>query len=171
MEAKVRKIAAGVFIALLCVIYLVYHSPLFLLDSRPAGMLLHHFFHVNWLHLVVNCYATFVLLSRRGDWREILAAYIIASLSFICSPHPSIGMSNFLYALMGLRTPSFSHSWWKSANTIIFLAFTVGYLFVPGISALTHMVSFAGGVCAAMGRRVYHKTFSDYGKASKRRFK
>ena len=138
-----------------------------IVNSNVAFLLLRHFFHVNIFHLIVNVYALCLLYGRGSGIRKIFTAYIIAVLSDAFLMIPAIGLSDFLYATMGLRTPSLKSDWWKSSTTITFLIVTVAFVFVPNVSAVTHITSFVGGVALASIRRFFNQIVSDYGKAKR----
>lgn len=166
---KKNKAVAIALIAVLVALRILLGTPDYLLERSAVSALTYHFFHANTLHLAVNCYALFVLLARGIRTKEIVAAYVIGTLAFFCAHSPTVGMSNILFALMGLRTPSLRSRWWRSTNTIIFLAVMFGYIFVPGVSAFTHIVSFFAGCAVACLARLFTSVNSDYGKAKERK--
>lgn len=165
-----EKGAAIVIITTLATLYFAVGVPSFIEKGSILSALTHHFFHANILHLVVNCYATWVLIARR--WfkpLQIVSAYIVASLSFLCCMDiPAVGFSNFLYAFMGMNTPPLWHKWWYSQSTIIFIIITLGYLLIPGVSAITHIVSFVGGVIINAICNAESQSKKDYGKTKRR---
>lgn len=120
----------------------------------------HHFFHGNMLHLAVNCLSVWFVF-RRWSVREMVAAYVIATAAFFCSPAASIGFSNIIFATIGLRTPPFSSSWWRHPNTMTFFAVTLVMFLLPNVSALTHVVSLGLGVVVAMAGRTIRQTVND----------
>lgn len=162
---KTEKIAAGALVIVLVLMYFLTEIPSFMGEDRLLSALTHHFFHANILHLAVNCYATWVLVGRRFSVCELLIAWVLGSLSYIFASAPAVGFSNILFALMGMRTPSLRHSWWRSATTIVFLVVMVGYIFVPGVSAVTHIAAFAMGCAVSAVTRFFRQMESDYGKA------
>lgn len=137
---KIRYIVIAVFLVLMS----VGVPSWFINASNLVQSLTYHAFHVNAFHCAANCIA-FYFLMHRTSVKESLLAYTIACIVYPVSPIPVLGISNFLYAVMGLRTPSFSNGWWKRRETIIFLVVTALMVFVPKISALTHILSFAIG--------------------------
>lgn len=132
-------------------------------QSYSTQMMLYHFFHGNIFHLLANGLGIHFLLPR-SKWWQLLLAYVIASLSVMVATMPVVGLSNIVYALIGLRSPSFKSAWWKHYGTLTFLAVTVLMLFFPRISAVTHIVSFAAGV----GISVLIRWFKKIGSGSER---
>lgn len=128
--------------------------------SMVEKMAYHHFFHGNIFHLAVNLLTGYFVFRGR-DTRMIVSSYIIGSLSFLASSVPVVGLSNMIYAMIGLRSPRFSHPWWRHPGTIIFMAVTLLMLFIPNISAITHIVSFCGGVVVAIIHREIQQTRND----------
>lgn len=110
-----------------------------------AKMFTYHFFHGNVFHLLANCFALYFLIPRVKNW-HIVIAFVIASLAVYVVSFNAIGFSNIVYAIIGLRSPSFKSYWWRHPGTLIFLGVTFLMLFLPNVSGLTHVVSFAAGV-------------------------
>lgn len=129
------------------------------LASGPLALRMasYHFFHAGILHLAVNSLALSTVFSSRhnDNLRCLFAGYAIATLCYPLSSAPCIGMSNMIYAVIGMRTPPFSSAWWRTAPVITFMAVTAAMLFVPGISGLTHIVSFASGIACAYFARLW----------------
>lgn len=123
-------------------------------------MTTHHFFHAGFWHLLVNSFSTWVLL-KRFCLKEFTIAWVIASLSYIFSPLPVIGFSNIIYALIGLRTPSFSSSWWKHPTTIVFFVATILMAFIPNISFVTHWVSLGLAIAVSALTRTIKQSIED----------
>ena len=112
-------------------------------------MVLHHFFHGNIFHLLANLLSLYFVLPYLKRW-QIGVGYVIASLSILATATPVIGFSNMVYAFIGLRSPSFKSRWWRHSGTIIFLVVTFAMVFVPNISAVTHILSFSVGVAVSV---------------------
>lgn len=148
--------ALRVIIILLLVLAQSFGIPEFMLDGPYwQRMLLYSFFHANWWHLAVNCIAAWSIFvpARKCSTGMLVAAFAIAVLVYPLSFRPVIGFSNILYAVLGLRTPSLSSSWWKQWSVLLFIAVTVAMVFIPQFSATTHIASFAAGVfCASVSR-------------------
>ena len=121
---------------------------------------LHHFFHSNIFHLAANMLPLYVMRKYVKVW-QVLVGYIIASLSILVTPLSVIGFSNMIYALIGLRSPSFDSRWWRHSGTIIFLVVTFAMLFMPRVSAVTHIVSFTAGVAISAIVRQFKKIQND----------
>lgn len=172
METNLRKIQKAIAIALALVLVALYFFvgiPSSFGERPIADALSYHFLHANILHLITNCYVLIILFSRRFSLKEMLAAYLIATMSFLLLNQHCIGFSNILYAVMGLRTPSLKSSWWRSPSTIVFLLVTICYLFFPNISAITHISSFIAGCFIAYAGRIIKQVNSDYEKAGRKR--
>lgn len=167
-DKRKSKVAAIAIIVLLWIIFLLFQPHSVIGDNSFISAILHHFFHGSIVHLAVNTYAAWILINR-SSLTQMATAYVIATLSYFVAPIPCIGLSNILFALMGLQTPSLKARWWKSTNAIIFLAVMFGFLLVPKVSSVTHIVSFFGGVLVAIITRLYNNTISDYGKAKRER--
>ena len=75
--------------------------------------------------------------------------YVIASLSILATATPVIGFSNLIYAFIGLRSPSFKSKWWRHSGTIAFMVVTLAMVFIPNISAVTHIICFSAGVAVS----------------------
>lgn len=125
-----------------------------LVQDTWVQMCLHHFFHANIFHIIVNAWVLSVF-AKHTKWWQYVVAYTIASISILVSPAPVLGMSNVVYSVVGLRTPSFDSKWWKSPSTIIFLCATFAMLFFPNVSAVTHIVCFVAGLVFAILVRWY----------------
>lgn len=148
-------------VAAILVLGYFFGDPDWLLSASIAkNMFCHHFFHANVFHLAANLFAGYYVL-RKATIGRLACAYLIASLSVLCAAHPVIGFSNMVYALIGLRSPHFKHPWWRHPATAVFLAVTLIMLFVPNISAVTHVVSFCGGVLVSMISRKVQQVKND----------
>lgn len=113
------------------------------------------FFHASWWHLAVNCLAAWTIFApkKRDNVLSLALGLVIAVIVYPLSFRPVVGISNILYAVIGMRTPAFSNPWWKSAPVIVFLVVTVLMVFLPQVSAVTHIASFLLGVAIASFRR------------------
>jgi membrane associated rhomboid family serine protease len=108
-------------------------------------MALHHFFHGNIFHLLANLLSLYFVLPYLKRW-QMGVGYGIASLSVLASATPVIGFSNLIYAFIGLRSPSFKSKWWRHSGTIAFMVITLAMVFIPNVSAVTHIICFSAGV-------------------------
>ena len=144
-----------ILIAALAAIYILFGTPSYLLEQSWASALSYPFFHANLVHLIVNCIALWLLFDpkRKGNFRQMLFGLAVSLLVYPCALHAPVGFSNALYAVIGLRTPSFSSPWWKKPEVIIFLVVTFAMLLLPQLSGFTHILSMAIGIAvAALGR-------------------
>lgn len=114
-----------------------------------ARMTLHHFFHGNVFHLLANGLTLYFLVPKIKSW-HLLVGYVLATLAFLSSNTYVIGFSNIIYAIIGLRTPSFKAYWWRHPGTITFFAVSLLMFLIPNVSAITHLVSFVGGVLVSI---------------------
>lgn len=147
-------------IALLVALQLAFGIPDFMTGGPYlCRALLYSFFHANWWHLAVNAIAAWSIFSR--DSKLLLVAFLIAVLVYPLSWRPVIGFSNVLYAMLGLRTPPLSSTWWKQPAVITFLAITVAMVFIPRFSATTHIAAFALGIGVAYARRWWDSLTED----------
>lgn len=143
-------------IVLLTALQLAFGIPAFMTGGPYwTRALLYHFFHANWWHLAVNAIAVWTIFDpkRKTTPAQVATAYAIAVLVYPLSFRPVIGLSNVLYAVLGLRTPPLRNPWWKHPSVLAFLAITVAMVFIPRFSATTHIAAFALGMGgAALGR-------------------
>lgn len=164
-----------VIILILTIIFLFIPKPEFLSDMdsffwmrATAGQL----FHANIFHLILNCMAVWNLFkvtpyrNARTIVTRSLIAFAIATLSYSVALRPVIGISNLLFAMIGMSTPALSHQWWKLRNTKVFLVVMVASLALPMLSATTHIFSFACGTLVAMVARQIDKLSNDVRRAS-----
>ena len=160
----IRIIVTGLLVAEA----LLWGFPDHMTGSRLAVASLHHFFHANIFHLAANLLSVWVIFAKGTRYRlsSFVKAYVIATAAWFVSGVPSIGMSNMIFALIGLRTPPLDHQWWRQSSVKVFLAVTVVMAFVPNVSALTHVVSFVSGCIMAALSRTFNRISSDYSRAS-----
>ena len=125
--------------------------------------LVYPFLHANLFHLLVNTYATFLLFDpgRKDNMRCLVMGYIISFIVYPLSFRPVIGISNLLYAVIGLRTPPFYSPFWRNPMVILFLSVTVLMVFIPSIAATTHVASFILGMLTAMASREIKSVYDD----------
>jgi membrane associated rhomboid family serine protease len=157
-----------VIIAVLAALYFFVPVPEILLSGSgilPAAI--HHFFHANIFHLAANSLCIWMLYKpgRYKAGRDILLPYAIATLSYFFATTPVIGFSNILFAVSGLRTPSLKHQWWRSRNAAMFFGFMLLTLFMPRVSAVTHIVSFTAGALIGSAKRFIRRTAYDARRA------
>lgn len=97
---------------------------------------------------------------------EILIAYIIATFSYMVAFRPIIGVSNMLFAIIGMRAPAWSSSWWHAKETRLFFGITLFMLVFPQVSAITHITAFIIGVIVSMTKRKIKSLENDYRRAT-----
>lgn len=161
---NIRIVTTGVLVTAM----LLWGCPDYLQTSGLPVALSYHLFHVNVFHLAANLLSVWIIFAkgRQYSWRSLLTAYVIATFSWYCTTTPVAGISNMIFALLGLRTPSLSDKWWRTSSVLTFLAVTAGMAFVPKISTGTHLMSFVMGVVWAIIQRFINKTSRDYSRAS-----
>lgn len=127
------------------------------------------FFHASLLHLVINCLGVWTIFapSRRGKLLHLVVGSLIAVLVYPLALRPVLGFSNILFAVLGMRTPSLGSSWWKRKEVLIFIAVNIATLFIPRISAVTHIAAFACGMLVAALRRSIEPYLSDVRRLAK----
>lgn len=160
---------AIIIIGILTVFLLLFHTPQWLHSHWWGIALVHHYFHANIFHLAVNCLSLWLMFRNSSSvlrWSTIATAYVLATISWFASSADVIGASNFIFALVGLRTPAFSHSWWKQPSVRFFLIVTVAMAAFPQVSAVTHLVSFSLGCLAASASRLIQRTSHDLNRVS-----
>lgn len=139
-----------IIIIVLALVWLVADSN-HLLECGLQSALLYPFFHANLFHLLANSLAVYSIFTpkRTDNLRVLLIGYAISVVVYPFSFRPLIGISNMLYAIIGMRTPPFSSQWWHTSPVRVFLCVTTVMVFVPQIAALTHVISFAIGIAVA----------------------
>ena len=99
----------------------------------------------------------------KESWKELLAGYIIGSLSFLASPGTTVGISNLLFAILGTRC--IRNGWYRTKYFAVLWGTLIVTAFIPSISGLTHCISCAGGMLAGWISIKYQSLSADYGKA------
>lgn len=147
---------------------LLFGCPVFLHHDSGYISLVHHFFHANIFHLAVNCLSLWTLFRKdiRYSPAVLVSAYLIGTASWFFTSSDVVGFSNIIFALIGLRTPSLRHAWWKQPTVILFLAITALMALLPRVSAVTHIVSFVLGCIVAGVYRVANNLSRDYSRAT-----
>lgn len=159
-------------IFILASIFLLFGCPNYLFEHNLLVALTYQFFHVNIFHLIGNCLSLWYLFRRTPSrttsrlLRELCIGLIIATISYGVATMPVVGISNMLFAIMGLRTPPFSSPWWKASSTKTFFIITLLMILVPKISAITHIAAFVIGVLVSAACRTFRNLSDDYKHAT-----
>lgn len=106
------------------------------LDSR----LTYHFFHANFFHFAANALCVAIM---RPSPRDILMAWIVASIATFLVLTPTIGFSAIIYSYIGLNIIK-----WKISiiDWAIFIASNLLTAFIPNIAFWMHFVAFSIGM-------------------------
>lgn len=157
-----------IIIGILVTVFLLFECPPFLHDEQWSICLVHHFFHANLFHLCVNCLAIWLVFKKDVAYHPLvlIIPFLCGSASWFLSPVDPVGASNFLFALMGLRTPRLSDPWWRSSSFITFIVTMIAMSLLPNVSAVTHIVSFVFGCMCSILIRTYRTITHDYHRAT-----
>lgn len=155
-------------VGVLVVVLLVCGCPEYLHCKEPWLAVAHHFYHANIFHLAVNSLSLWTLFraGQRYSLGTLIVAFLIGSASWFFTSADVIGFSNIIFAIIGLRTPSLRHAWWRHPSVILFLAITALMAFLPQVSAVTHIVSFVFGCIVSGALRVIRSISRDFSRAS-----
>lgn len=160
------------FILLLVVIYFTVSPDAVFSGSMPwiGKAALHNLIHANVFHLASNILVFWMLYAprRRHRWLLLVLSFAIGTLAFAASTGKSVGTSDMIFATIGLLTPSFRAAWWRRPETVVFLVVTALCIFVPFISATTHIAAFVCGVLLARLGDVKSRMSNDYYRAAGR---
>lgn len=167
MEGNKIKI---ITIGCLTASFLLWGCPEFLHQNRWYTPLVYHIYHANIFHLAVNCLSIWAIFRKGATYKAtpLLIAFIIASISWFFTIKDVVGISNIIFALIGLRTPPLKHSWWRSRPVVTFLVVTGLMALFPQVSAITHIVSFVLGCLVAGVQRTINNLSRDYSRATYR---
>lgn len=132
-------------------------------DGSPLlKALAYPLFHASIWHLGANAVAVWTVFSpRRGNAALLAAASVISFAVYPLSARPMVGISNLIYAAIGLRTPPLRSPWWREPSVVLFLTVTAAMLVLPQFSAATHIAAFAAGCACSALRRRYLKLKGD----------
>lgn len=160
----IRIILSGILVSVM----LLFGCPDFLHQKDAYVALTYHLFHANIFHLATNLLSVWLIFRRciKYRWQPIALAYVIAVISWYFTPDSIAGISNMVFAYLGLRTPSLRDGWWRQSAVITFLVVTVAMAFLPNVSGITHIVSFILGCACAAFKRILNSIASDYRRAS-----
>ena len=154
VRTKETKIAALVYVALAGLLLLV-PVPLEKVGISAGcpfwARLTYPFFHANFLHFVINCWAllsvVFVYDISPG---RMLACYLASTLfpvNLLDITVPTVGCSGVLYALFGSLSFSVQRKWTWQAWWIGFIV--VGF-FIGGVNSWVHSWCYALGFVVAL---------------------
>lgn len=160
----IRIILSGILVFMM----LVFGCPDFLHQKGMHVALTYHLFHANIFHLAANLLSVWLIFRRDVTyrWQPLLLAFILAAASWYFTSDSVAGISNMVFAYLGLRTPSFRDCWWRQSAVLTFLVVTVVMAFLPNVSGITHIVSFVLGCACAALKRILKSIASDYRRAS-----
>lgn len=147
----------------LVLIYSIIGIPIdFRSWSAALVALTYHFFHVNVFHLLANVICFWQLSKRRlAKVKNLLIAFVIASIIPLIYSSPILGFSNVLYALTGLAWFSFS----KKTKRIFFLV-TIVMMFFPHIAGVPHLIALCAGIVIAYINNRIQRLDSDISAAT-----
>jgi len=131
------------YAAVVALLLLSLLGPVVSLDSAH---LLHapvyHFFHANILHAGINLYVLWQIVKILQPSRGRLAtAYAVATfIPPVLLGTPVVGLSGFIYALLGLCTPLVAR---KRYYVFYIVFFIVLQVFLPSIAWHIHLYTFS----------------------------
>lgn len=146
-------------VALLVVLYIVFGAPAYLAGQDAPYLLRavsYPLFHANVFHLTVNCIAVWSVFSpkRRHLGRDLTLGMLISALVYCTSARPLIGISDLLFAVLGMRTPALSSPWWRKPEVLVFLAVMFMMVLIPNLAGVPHIAAFVLGMAvAALARK------------------
>ena len=104
--------------------------------------------HANVFHLAANLYCLWLL--RKVHW---LPAFVIAALASLLAPTPTVGLSGFLFASIGVSCGR--NLLWKQC--LITLAICMLWGLFPSVSLFVHVVSLLTGYAYGHTLRMAHR--------------
>ena len=146
-------------IAVLAGFYFV-EIPDILYTAEYPAMLVYQFFHANVFHLLVNCLAVWTVFDprTRPEWWYLPVGFIISAATYCVTDYLMLGFSGVLFAIAGIRTPSFRSPWWRSWNCWAYIGTMLLMFFLPMFAASAHLIAFSMGVgvsvCVRFKRRL-----------------
>lgn len=148
--------------------FFVCPIPDCLYTGEYPALLVHPFYHANIFHLLLNCLAVWTVFDprTRPEWWYLPIGYIIASASYLVVDDILVGFSTVLFAMAGLRTPSFRSPWWRSWNAWAYIGTMILMFFLPWFAASAHLVCFGAGVAVASLVRFKRKLDYDTRRAT-----
>ena len=156
---KVRYIIIAVLFA-----FFFVRIPDELYTGEYPAMLVYPFFHANIFHLLLNCLAVWTVFDQRTkpEWWYLPIGYIISAAAYCLTDYVIIGFSCVLFAIAGIRTPSFRSAWWRTWNCWAYIGTMLLMFLLPMFAASAHLIAFAIGVgvsiCVRFKRRLDYDT-------------
>lgn len=138
--------------------------PEILYTGEWPAMLVYPFFHANVFHMLLNCLAVWTVFDprTRPEWWYLPVAYVISAAAYCMTDEVIVGFSCVLFAVAGIRTPSFRSRWWRTWNCRVYLGVMLLTFLLPMFAAKAHLISFAMGVavsaCVRFKRRLDYDT-------------
>lgn len=139
-------------------------TPDALYTGGGSAMWVYPLFHANVFHLLLNCLAVWTVFDpkTRPEWWYLPVGYVISAVSYALSSSLIIGFSCILFAIAGMRTPSFRSPWWRTWNCWVYIGTMLLMFLLPMFAASAHLISFAIGVgvsaCVRFKRRLDYDT-------------
>lgn len=159
------KVVRWIIPAVLVATFIVGAPGYFLSPERNRALCAvgHHFFHANIFHLAANSLAAWCMFPDWKRMRDLPAGFVVGSLAYLFSATPVIGFSNILFSVLGIRCV---RDGWVFKQPFYATGIALGLsFFIPKMAALTHLVSFAGGMLVSFIAVWVKKLSEDYGKA------
>ena len=153
-----------ILLEIVLIIFYVPETPECLFTGEWPAMIVHPFFHENIAHLALNCLAVWTVFDprTRPEWWYLPIGFLIAAVSYLMVNDVLIGFSTVLFAVAGIRTPSFRDAWWRSRNCWIYICTMLLMFLLPMFAASAHLICFTIGVavsaCVRFKRKLDYDT-------------
>lgn len=143
----------ALFLAAEIILFLVVPPIGFTCESGVSPHLVYMFFHANVFHLLGNMLCLYLVTTNRfiSVVEHYTVAYLIAVASswLSCMSVPTIGLSGFVFAIIGMLTPFV----YCTRNIIIIaLSLALGFV-IPNSNGLIHLWSFTFGFLYGLVRK------------------
>lgn len=138
--------------------------PDILYSGEYPSMLVYPFFHANIFHLLLNCLAVWTVFDpkTKPEWWYLPVGYIISAAAYCLTDYVLVGFSCVLFAIAGIRTPSFRSPWWRTWNCWVYIGTMLLMFLLPMFAASAHLIAFVMGVgvsaCVRFKRRLDYDT-------------
>lgn len=136
-------------IPMLAAVFLIVGCPAWTHAHGAVQALCYPLFHANVFHLAVNSLALWTVFNpkRTDNVRVLIWGAAISLAVYPLAVRPVVGISNLLYAAIGMHSPSFrNRRYWLSEPVMTFNAVTLIMLFIPQFSAVTHIAAYILGI-------------------------